>query len=81
MAHKHGSHFNEAQHHEGRARDEGHHAKHMRSDGSVPIMGSEGRRIHGAHTGEMAEHETGMVTDSGKGRMIHGKPGEHEENS
>ncbi|HEV2170158.1 MAG TPA: hypothetical protein VGR40_04380, partial [Candidatus Binatus sp.] len=81
VAHKHGSHFNEEQHHESRARDEGEHARHMRGDGSVPITGPEGRRIHGPHTGELAERHTGMVTDAGKGRMIHGKPGDHEENS
>lgn len=79
MAHKHGSHFHEAQHHESRARDEGQHAKHMRPDGSVPIMGAMGRKIHGAHTGEMAMSHTGMVTDSGMDRMKTGKPGDKEE--
>jgi hypothetical protein len=81
MAHKHGSHFHEAQHHESRMRDEGAHGKHMRPDGSVPITGPKARAIHGAHTGEMSQAHTGMNTDSGMGRMHTGKPGDHEENA
>lgn len=66
---------------EGRMRDEGRHGKHLKEDGSVPIMGSKGASLHGRHTGEMAEAHTGMVTDSGKERMLHGKRGDHEENA
>lgn len=72
---------NKSQHHESRKRDEGHHAKHMRADGSVPIMGAKGMAIHGKTTGEMADCKTGMCTDKGMGRMMHGKTGDHEENS
>lgn len=90
------SHYNQKQHHEQRARDEGGDAKHMRDDGSVPIVGHHGARIHGEHTGEMANkhmppthqmqskpmaHVDGMRTDPGTPRMKKGKPGDHEENA
>jgi hypothetical protein len=90
------SHYNASQHHEQRMRDEGHDGKHMRSDGSVPIMGPRGARIHGAHSGEMhpshmpkterqmsrpMAHVDGMKVDSGNDRMKKGKPGDHEENA
>ena len=72
---------NKAQEREGRMRDEGHHGKHMREDGGVPIMGSKGASIHGKTTGEKAAACTGMCTDSGMDHHIGGKPGDHEENS
>ena len=70
---------NSKQHMESLKRDHGHDAKHMREDGSVPMMGPEGRKIHGATTGESGAKHTGMVTDSGDDHHIGGKPGEHEE--
>lgn len=74
---------NKEQHMESLRRDHGSDAKHMKADGSVPVTGSAGARIHGKHTGEMArEHTTaptGMSTDSGVMRMKKGKPGEHQE--
>ena len=74
--------YNKAGHAESRRRDEGAHAKHIKSDGSVPIMGAKGRSIHGAHTGEMSKAATGgMATDSGSDHMHKGKPGDHEENA
>ena len=88
--------MNEKQHHESRKRDEGVHAKHMRADGGVPIVGKAGARIHGEHTGEMANehmppthqmsnkpmaHVDGMRTDRGASKMKKGRPGDHEENS
>jgi hypothetical protein len=78
---------NEKQHREGRMRDEGHHAKHMREDGGVPITGPKGAAIHGKTTGEEAMRHTGapdapeMHLDSGRDRMKKGKPGDHQENS
>lgn len=85
--------MNREQHHEGRMRDEGADAKHMRGDGGVPIMGKKGARLHGAHTGEMhsGSHSEGPTEHAGKGhmysgidsgndRMKKGKPGDHEEN-
>jgi hypothetical protein len=90
------SHYNQKQHHEQRMRDEGSDGKHMRGDSSVPIVGKHGARIHGEHTGEMANdhmppthqmqgrkmsHVEGMGTDPGAGRMKKGKPGDHEENA
>lgn len=90
---KHGhSHYNHEQHHEQRKRDEGADAKHLRSDGSVPIVGHMGRKIHGAHTGEdhprhgghlpttHQEEEKPMAhLDSGSYPKKSGKPGDHEE--
>ena len=88
------SHYNASQHHEQRMRDEGKDGKHMQSDGSVPIVGKRGARIHGEHTGEMANshmppthqmsgkpmaHVDGMKTDSGMDRMKKGKRGDHQE--
>lgn len=78
---------NQKQHEAGRRREEGHHAKHMRADGSVPITGKAGRDIHGSTTGELAMSHTGapdepeMHTDRGMDRMKSGKPGDHEENA
>ena len=70
---------NAKQHRESRNRDEGHHAKHIREDGGVPIMGPKGASIHGKTTGEREESHTGMVTDSGDDHHIGGKPGDREE--
>jgi hypothetical protein len=93
MAH---SHYNESQHKEQRMRDEGKDGKHMQSDGSVPIMGKRGARIHGETTGEMGgkgmpathqmsskpmAHIDGMRVDPGTPKMKGGKRGDHQENA
>lgn len=59
-------HYNAAQHKEQRHRDEGHHAKHMRGDGSVPITGKHGARIHGKHTGEGHPMHDGHLPHTGR---------------
>ena len=59
-------HTNHEQHHESRRRDEGEDGKHLRHDGSVPITGHEGARIHGAHTGEQHPTHGGYLPETGR---------------
>lgn len=87
------SHYNHEQHHAQRRNDEGKDAKHLRSDGSVPITGKEGARIHGKHSGEghpthgghipatSRKANTAMRTDSGNARPKPGMPGRKQENA